>query len=84
MVASDPGLVPAARVRARGSEHATEQMAGGPADSRGGHRMLSFQLENHVLRAVDDDCDRLSAFVLEVVAAVDGRPPTGAAGDAAG
>ena len=54
-------------------------------DTQGGHRLLSFQLETQVLRAVDVECDRLSAFILALFALVDGRagpeaPPAGVAG----
>jgi hypothetical protein len=44
----------------------------------GGHRLLSFQIENQVLHAVDDECDPLSAFIVRLLAALDGRAtPTG-------
>lgn len=48
-------------------------------DTQGGHRLLSFQVENQVLRAVDAECDRLSAFILALFAAVDGRTGPAAA-----
>jgi hypothetical protein len=42
----------------------------------GGHRLLSFQVEGQVLRGSDDDADAISAFALELIAAIDGRPFT--------
>ncbi len=42
-----------------------------------GHRMLSFQLESQLLHAVDDQCDRLAAFIGVLLAAMDGRPAPG-------
>jgi hypothetical protein len=41
---------------------------------QGGHRLVSFQVETHVLNGVDDAADRISAFALALYAAVDGRP----------
>ena len=38
-----------------------------------GHRLVSFQIENVVLRGTDDEGDAVSAFALEVYAAMDGR-----------
>jgi hypothetical protein len=43
-------------------------------ETQGGHRMLSFQLESQVLRGVDAEADRVAAFALRVIAAIDGRP----------
>jgi hypothetical protein len=46
-------------------------------ETQAGHRLLSFQLEQQVLRGADDEADRVAAFALRVIAAVDGRaiPP---------
>jgi hypothetical protein len=64
-------------------------------ETQGGHRLLSFQVEQVVLRGVDDEADEIAAFALLVHAAVEGRPwpdldkvrkrrrPTGAAKSAA-
>lgn len=41
-----------------------------------GHRLLSFQVENQVLRGSDDDADAIAAFALELISAIDGRPYT--------
>jgi hypothetical protein len=41
-----------------------------------GHRLLGFQVENHVLRGSDDDGDAIASFALEVFARIDGRPFT--------
>ena len=43
-------------------------------ESQAGHRLLTFQIEQHVMRGVDDEADRMAAFVGLVFAAVDGRP----------
>ncbi len=43
-------------------------------ESHGGHRMLSFQIESQVLHVVDDECERLAAFIAVLLAALDGRP----------
>ena len=43
-------------------------------ETQAGHRMLSFQLESQVLRGVDAEADRVAAFALRVIAAIDGRP----------
>lgn len=39
-----------------------------------GHRLLTFQVESHVLRGSDADADGIAAFALELFAAIDGRP----------
>jgi hypothetical protein len=36
-----------------------------------GHRLISFQCENVVLRGSDDDVDAISSFALQVYAAID-------------
>ena len=43
-------------------------------ETQAGHRLLSFQLENQVLRGVDAEADQVAAFALRVIAAIDGRP----------
>jgi hypothetical protein len=43
-------------------------------ETSGGHRLLSFQIEQQVLRGVDDEADDIAAFALRVIAAIDGRP----------
>jgi hypothetical protein len=43
-------------------------------ETSSGHRLLSFQLEGHVLQGADDAADRIAAFALEIFAAIDGRP----------
>ena len=48
-----------------------------------GHRLISFQCENVVLRGTDDEVDDVSAFALEVYAAID-RQSVGSAGSASG
>jgi hypothetical protein len=46
-------------------------------ETQAGHRLLSFQVEQQVLRGADDEADRVAAFALRVIAAIDGRsiPP---------
>ena len=43
-------------------------------EMQGGHRIMSFTLEGQILRGSDATADQVSAFVLDVMAAVDGRP----------
>ncbi len=43
-------------------------------ETQAGHRLLSFQIEQQVLRGVDAEADRVAAFALRVIAAMDGRP----------
>jgi hypothetical protein len=45
-------------------------------ETASGHRLISFQCEGIVLHASDDEGDAISAFALEVYAAID-RQPTG-------
>jgi len=40
----------------------------------GGHRLVSFQVENVILRGTDEEGDAVSAFALEVYAAIDHTP----------
>jgi hypothetical protein len=42
-------------------------------DMAAGHRLVSFQIENVLLRGADDEGDAVSAFALEVYAAMDGQ-----------
>jgi hypothetical protein len=46
-------------------------------ESQAGHRLLSFQLEQQVLRGTDAAADRVAAFALRVLATLEGRaiPP---------
>jgi hypothetical protein len=56
-------------------------------EAGGGHRMVSVQIEQQVLRGMDADVDRVGGFVLAVLAAIDGRPmpdPDAAVGRGAG
>jgi hypothetical protein len=43
-------------------------------ESQAGHRLLSFQVEQQVLRGVDAEADQVAEFALRVIAAVDGKP----------
>lgn len=38
-----------------------------------GHRLLSFQVDSHVLRGTDEGADAIAGFALELFAAIDGR-----------
>ena len=42
-------------------------------DTAAGHRLISFQCEGVVLRGSDDEVATITAFALEVFAAMDGR-----------
>lgn len=44
------------------------------AETQSGHRIVSFQLEQLVIRGVDIEADRVASFALDVFAAIDGRP----------
>jgi hypothetical protein len=44
-------------------------------EMQGGHRILSLPLEGQILRGTDDSADQVAAFVLDVLAAIDGRRP---------
>jgi hypothetical protein len=43
-------------------------------ETQGGHRMISFQVEQQILRGSDVEADRIAAFAISLFAAVDGRP----------
>jgi hypothetical protein len=43
-------------------------------EAQAGHRLLSFQLEQQVMKGIDDDADAVARFILVVLAAIDGRP----------
>jgi hypothetical protein len=43
-------------------------------ESTGGHRLVSFQVETQILRGADAAADRIAAFGLALLAAIDGRP----------
>jgi len=43
-------------------------------ETTGGHRLVSFQVETQVLRGADAAADRIAAFGLALLAAIDGRP----------
>jgi hypothetical protein len=43
-------------------------------EMQGGHRIVSIPLEGQVLRGTDDMADDIAAFVLDALAANDGRP----------
>ena len=46
-------------------------------ETQAGHRLLSFQIEQQVLRGADAEADRVAAFAMRVIASIDGRtiPP---------
>lgn len=43
-------------------------------EMQGGHRILSIPLEGVILRGTDETADLVAAFVLDALAAIDGRP----------
>ena len=53
-------------------------------EMQGGHRFVSTTVEGSVLRGMDDDADRVGAFVQAIFRAIDGRPPADAAGERPG
>jgi hypothetical protein len=42
-------------------------------ETQGGHRILSFSVENTILKGVDADADRVASFALALIGAIDGR-----------
>jgi hypothetical protein len=44
-------------------------------ETQGSHRLISFQVESHVLRGIDAEADAIAAFALVLLGAVDGRLP---------
>jgi hypothetical protein len=45
---------------------------------QGGHRMVNWQLESHVMRGTDESADQMAAFVRSVYEAIDGPTYIGA------
>jgi hypothetical protein len=43
-------------------------------ETQSGHRLLSFQVEQLVLRGADAEADRIAAFAMDLYAGIDGRP----------
>lgn len=43
---------------------------------QGGHRLLTFQVESHLIHGADAEADAVAAFVESLFAAMDGRAPT--------
>jgi hypothetical protein len=84
LVPTDPGLiscfvrvnVPGEGSRASAKLVRWNRVAIGElaVETTGGHRLLSFQIDQHVLKGVDAEADRIAAFALRVIAAIDGRP----------
>jgi hypothetical protein len=53
-------------------------------ETQSGHRLLTFQVEQQVLRGADEEADRIGEFAVALFAAIDGRPtPEPAAGRSA-
>ena len=83
-VPTDPGListfvrvnVPGEGARASAKLIRWNRVAIGElsVETQGGHRMLSFQVEQQVIRGADHEADEVAAFALRVIAAIDGRP----------
>jgi hypothetical protein len=40
---------------------------------QGGHRLITFQVESHLLHAADDEADEVASFAATIFAAIDGR-----------
>lgn len=62
------------RVSAKLTRWSRVQLGDLAIETQGGHRLLSFQLEQTVLRGVDDEADEIAAFALLIHAAIEGRP----------
>lgn len=43
-------------------------------ETQGGHRLVTFQVEQQILRGHDAEADRVAAFAIALFAAADGRP----------
>lgn len=52
------------------------QMGELSVEIQGGHRLLTFQVETHLMHGADADADAVASFVETLFAAMDGRPPT--------
>jgi hypothetical protein len=84
LVPTDPGLVvchvrvmvPGEGPRASGKLVRWSRVAIGElgVEVQHGHRLLSFQVEQQILRGVDAEADDVAAFARRVIAAIDGRP----------
>ena len=46
-------------------------------ETQAGHRVATFQVDQHVLRGADAAAERIAAFGLALFAAIDGRPSPG-------
>ena len=42
-------------------------------ETQAGHRLLSFQVEEQILRGADAEADRVAAFAMRVIAGIEGR-----------
>lgn len=45
-------------------------------EASGGHRIVAVQVENNVLKGIDDEADRICEFVRGLLAGIDGRTQT--------
>lgn len=50
------------------------QMGDLAVEMQGGHRILSVPMEGQILRGTDAAADEVAAFILDALAAIDGRP----------
>jgi hypothetical protein len=50
------------------------QMGDLAVEMQGGHRILSIPMEGQILRGTDATADQVAAFILDALAAIDGRP----------
>jgi len=62
------------RVSARLTRWARLQPGDLALESQGGHRIITFQLEQQVLKGVDREAEAIARFALVLLAAIDGRP----------
>jgi hypothetical protein len=62
------------RVTAKLTRWGRVQLGDLAIETQGPHRLLSFQVEQAVIRGVDDEADEIALFARAILTAVDGRP----------
>jgi hypothetical protein len=62
------------RLSAKVTRWSRVQLGDLAVETQGNHRLLSFQVEQTVMRGADEVADEIAAFALVILAAVEGRP----------
>jgi hypothetical protein len=62
------------RLSAKVTRWSRVQLGDLAVETQGIHRLLSFQVEQTVMRGADEVADKIAAFALVILAAVEGRP----------